>query len=136
MNDKLLIIIIDHRIDAEGVVKVADYGLTQSTNYYHQRKAGVKQEPIRWMTPETIENRIYAEATNVVSHLRIGFSFSVMVKFLHSITQSTNYCHQRKDGVEQEEKLPIRWMAPETIENHIYTKATDVVSHLRIGHLA
>ncbi|CAI8054072.1 Fibroblast growth factor receptor 2 [Geodia barretti] len=94
-------------IDAEGVVKVADYGLTQSTNYYHQRKAGVKQEPIRWMTPETIENRIYAEATNV----------------------STNYCHQRKDGVEQEKKLPIRWMAPETIENHLYTEATDVWSY-------
>ena len=52
-----------------------------------------------------------------------------MVKLLHSITQSTNY-HQRKYG---QEKLPTRWMAPETIENRVYTEATDVVSHLRIG---
>ena len=29
-----------------------------------------------------------------------------------------------------EEKVPIKWMAPESIEDDVYTEATDVVSTL------
>ena len=29
--------------------------------------------------------------------------------------------------MESEERAPIKWMAPETIENDVYTEATDVV---------
>ena len=28
------------------------------------------------------------------------------------------------------EKVPVKWMAPESIEDHIYTHKTDVVSNL------
>ena len=38
----------------------------------------------------------------------------------------TNY--YRRDKSESDEKVPIRWMAPESIEGDIYTEATDVVS--------
>ena len=39
----------------------------------------------------------------------------------------TNYFRRRKSDTESEEKVPIRWMAPESIENDIYNESTDVV---------
>ena len=42
---------------------------------------------------------------------------------------NVNYFRQKK-SVADKEKVPIRWMAPESIENCIYTEATDVVSFL------
>ena len=41
---------------------------------------------------------------------------------------STNYFRHDKSEEGSEEKVPIRWMAPESIENDIYTERTDVVS--------
>ena len=40
------------------------------------------------------------------------------------------YCanYYRRCESEGDEKVPIRWMAPESIEGDIYTEATDVVS--------
>ena len=40
----------------------------------------------------------------------------------------TNYYRQEKVASENEERLPIRWMAPESIENNLYSESTDVVS--------
>ena len=40
----------------------------------------------------------------------------------------TNYFRQRNSETGSEEKVPIKWMAPESIENSIYTEASDVVS--------
>ena len=37
----------------------------------------------------------------------------------------TNYYRRSKS---ESEKVPIRWMAPESIETNIYNEATDVVS--------
>ena len=39
----------------------------------------------------------------------------------------TNYFRWDKTATESEEKVPIRWMAPESIENNIYNESTDVV---------
>ena len=39
----------------------------------------------------------------------------------------TNY-YRRSIEQRSEEKVPIRWMAPESIERDIYTESTDVVS--------
>ena len=39
----------------------------------------------------------------------------------------TNYFRRRKSVMGSEEKVPIRWMAPESIENDIYNESTDVV---------
>ena len=65
------------RIDmmANGVVKVADFGLAEDmygTNYlYHHRSSeGGERVPIRWMAPESIDTNIYNEATDVVSTCR------------------------------------------------------------------
>ena len=64
------------RIDmtANGVVKVADFGLAEDmygTNYYRHRSIdGGERVPIRWMAPESIDTNIYNEATDVVSACR------------------------------------------------------------------
>ena len=59
------------RIDCNGVIKVADFGLTEDmygTNYFRREKKEMSEEkmPIRWMAPESIEDNIYTEATDVV----------------------------------------------------------------------
>ena len=61
-----------YRIDQEGVIKVADFGLTEdlyALNYFKRCKNETGKEdkvPIRWMAPESIENGIYNESTDVV----------------------------------------------------------------------
>ena len=40
----------------------------------------------------------------------------------------TKYYRKDKSKEEAEERVPIRWMAPESIENNIYNEETDVVS--------
>ena len=52
---------------------MADFGLTEDiygTNYF--RVTGNDEKvPIRWMAPESIENDIYNEATDVVSFVTV-----------------------------------------------------------------
>ena len=67
------------RIDGEGVIKVADFGLTEdmyNTNYFRRTRSEEKREekvPIRWMAPESIEHSTYTEATDVVSFPTLNF---------------------------------------------------------------
>ena len=55
------------------MIKVADFGLTEDMyvqNYFrHDKSKDVSEEkvPIRWMAPESIENGIYHERSDVVS---------------------------------------------------------------------
>ena len=66
-----------YRIDGNGVIKVADFGLTEDmygTNYFRRTKNETGSEekvPIRWMAPESIEDDVYTEATDVVSYMTI-----------------------------------------------------------------
>ena len=56
-----------------GVIEVADFGLTEdiyTRNYFRRNKSeGGSEEKvhIRWMAPESIEEDIYNERTDVVS---------------------------------------------------------------------
>ena len=40
----------------------------------------------------------------------------------------TNYFRRIQSVISSEDRLPIKWMAPESIEKDIFTEATDVVS--------
>ena len=42
----------------------------------------------------------------------------------------TNYFRHNKGVSGCDEKVPIRWMAPESIEKNIYNEATDIVSNI------
>ena len=57
------------RIDRNGVVKVADFGLTEDVYNTKYLSVEVSEErlPIRWMAPESIESNMFNEKTDVVS---------------------------------------------------------------------
>ena len=59
-----------YRINSEGIIKVADFGLSvdiHSTSYYRQGKEEEETKlPIRWMALESIMDGIYTEKTDVV----------------------------------------------------------------------
>ena len=75
MHEKLIMhnIHLCCRIDQHGVIKVADFGLTEDMyrrNYFRRDKSEGENEekvPIRWMAPESIECDVYNERTDVVS---------------------------------------------------------------------
>ena len=55
----------------DGVVKVADFGLSEdiyTQNYYRQDKSQQEVKlPVRWMAPESIEDWVFTEKSDVVS---------------------------------------------------------------------
>ena len=47
----------------------------------------------------------------------------------------TNYFRRGEEVDGSEEKVPIKWMAPESIERSIYNEKTDVVSvYVKLAH--
>ena len=58
------------RIDSGGVIKVADFGLSEdiySRNYFRQGKEDAEVRlPIRWMALESLQDGIFSEKTDVV----------------------------------------------------------------------
>ena len=82
------IIVLFWRISNSGVIKVADFGLTEdmySTNYFRRRRSVVSEEkvPIRWMAPESIENDIYTEATDVVLNFNYYWTKTIIHVHVH-----------------------------------------------------
>ncbi len=59
------------RIDADFVIKVADFGLSErlySRNYFRQRKdEGDLKLPIKWMAIESLHDGVFSEKSDVVS---------------------------------------------------------------------
>ena len=58
-----------NRIDINGVIKVADFGLSETTtakDYIRQDQDKAIKLPIKWMAPESIGDGIFSEKTDVV----------------------------------------------------------------------
>ena len=56
----------------QGVIKVADFGLTEETysqNYFRQGQESTVRLPIKWMAPESLSDGLFTEATDVVTSL-------------------------------------------------------------------
>ena len=70
------------RIDISGVIKVADFGLSEdvySKNYFRQEKGDAEVRlPIKWMALESLQDGVFSEKTDVVSKcLWMGFSVAL-----------------------------------------------------------
>ena len=86
------------RIDglANGVIKVADFGLAEDmygTNYYRRgRSEGGERVPIRWMAPESIEMNIYNESTDVVSYNYTEYGIAKLIKSAIALSITVLLC--------------------------------------------
>ena len=52
------------------VIKVADFGLSESVGtkqYFRQDKLAIVKLPIRWLAPESLEDYIFSQKSDVVS---------------------------------------------------------------------
>ena len=61
-----------YRIDVQFVIKVADFGLSESIGskeYFRQDKSSVIKLPIKWLAPESMEDYVFSEESDVVSQL-------------------------------------------------------------------
>ena len=58
-----------YRIDMNFVIKVADFGLSENTGtkqYFRQDKFRDIKLPIRWLAPESLEDCIFSQKSDVV----------------------------------------------------------------------
>lgn len=64
--------VILYRIDLHHVIKVSDFGLTEDVyarNYFRQgQEGGAVKLPVKWISPESLHDGIFAEKTDVVCY--------------------------------------------------------------------
>ena len=67
-----------YRLDSAGKLKVSDFGLGEdmySTGYFRQRKSVHAKLPYKWMSPESLEDGVFSEKSDVVGHNLTRYSF-------------------------------------------------------------
>ena len=68
------ILLIYHRIDEHGNIKVADFGLSKDVSgniYFRQEMSSGVKLPLKWMAIESIEDGIFTEKTDIVREINI-----------------------------------------------------------------
>ena len=67
----MLVCLFSSRIHTNFVIKVADFGLAESIDstkklYFRQDKKAAIKLPVKWMAPESINDGIFSEKSDVV----------------------------------------------------------------------
>ena len=72
------------RIDSDGVIKVADFGLAveeeYSKGYFRQDKSNAVKLPFRWMALESLRDGVFTEKTDVVSRISMRLDIEIIVR--------------------------------------------------------
>ena len=82
-----------HRINSDGVIKVADFGLAEelySKDYFRQDKSDTVRLPFKWMAPESLKDGVFSEKTDVVC-VSEDLSHEVKSGHLHFIQSCTHF---------------------------------------------
>ena len=69
---------MNYRLDTNGIIKVADFGLSKSLYeklYYKQEKDETVKLPVKWMAIESINDGIFSEKSDVVS-IRVSYIYN------------------------------------------------------------